>query len=265
MPSIYAHNKFGKKVIKNLPPVLKDLIRDYPDSFRIGLQGPDTLFFYKPFYINKVNQTGVRIHKEDAYPFFDDALSIVTAHGLDSACHAYLLGFLCHFALDRACHPFVNSSMKSTGCGHIEIEGDFDHYLLEMDGKIPHTYKMHKLVPTNLRTAMSLSPFYPDVPLIKIHAAMRHMRTVKKLFVAPGKIKRTIIDLLMKATFHYKYFKGHMIVPEGNKDCRHCSKELYEILLKTVPEANLLIEEFETSLLHGTPLPDNFHGNFNGI
>lgn len=264
MPSIYAHNKFGKKVLKNLSPALQDFIHDYPDSFRIGLQGPDTLFFYRPYYMNKVNQTGVRIHKEDAYPFFDDALSIVNAHGLDSACHAYLVGFICHFALDRTCHPYVNASMQFTGCGHIEIEGDFDHYLLQLDGKKPHAYKMHRLVPTNFYTATSLAPFYPTLPVIKIHTAMRHMRMIKRLFVAPGKLKRTIIDSLMKATLHYKFFKGHMIFPEENKKCRHCSKELYRMMLKTVPEAVRLIEEFETSLLCGTPLPDDFHGDFNG-
>ena len=29
-----------------------DIIRKFPDSFRIGLQGPDFLFFYRAFYIN---------------------------------------------------------------------------------------------------------------------------------------------------------------------------------------------------------------------
>lgn len=264
MPAIYAHNKFGKKVITKLSPVLQDLIHDYPDSFRIGLQGPDTLFFYHPYYMNRINQTGVKIHKEDAYPFFNDALSLINANGLDSASHAYLLGFICHFALDRACHPYVNASMKSTKCGHLEIEGDFDHYLLQLDGKKPHLYRMHKLVPTNFTTAMSLAPFYPTVPVVKIHTAMRHMKLVKRLFVAPGKIKRTIIDLLMKLSLHYKFFKGHMLFPEKNEKCRHCSEKLYEMFLSTVSEATHLIEEFETALIRNTSLPDEFHGNFNG-
>lgn len=264
MPALYAHNKFGKKVIKNLPPTLKNIIKKYPNSFRIGLQGPDTLFFYRPLYKNKINQTGVRIHRDDAYPFFYDALSIVCANGYDSACHAYILGFICHFALDYSCHPYVNKSMVETGCGHIEIEGDFDHYLLQMDGRIPHKYRLDKLVPTDLCTALSISPFYPDVPTRKIHTAMIHMKLTKSFFVAPGKIKRNIIDSLMKATMHYKFFKGHMLFPSPNKKCRHCSEELYKKLLEAVPFATGLIEDFEISLLNNIPLPDTFHGTFNG-
>lgn len=53
MPSLYAHNKFGKLVIKNLPVEYKEIIRRYPNSFRLGLQGPDYLFFYRAFSMTK--------------------------------------------------------------------------------------------------------------------------------------------------------------------------------------------------------------------
>mgnify|MGYP001782027079 CR=1 FL=1 len=66
MPSTYAHNKFGKLVIAKLSGDTKDIIRKFPDSFRIGLQGPDFLFFYRAFYINKINQTGVK------HPAYDE-------------------------------------------------------------------------------------------------------------------------------------------------------------------------------------------------
>ena len=46
MPCIYAHNSFGKEVQKMLPKPLKNTIRRHPAAFRIGLQGPDFLFFY---------------------------------------------------------------------------------------------------------------------------------------------------------------------------------------------------------------------------
>ena len=46
MPCIYAHNSFGKEVQKILPKPLKNTIRRHPAAFRIGLQGPDFLFFY---------------------------------------------------------------------------------------------------------------------------------------------------------------------------------------------------------------------------
>ena len=44
--STYAHNKFGKLVIPKLPSTIKETVRKYPNEFRMGLQGPDFLFFY---------------------------------------------------------------------------------------------------------------------------------------------------------------------------------------------------------------------------
>lgn len=264
MPSLYAHNKFGKKVLKNMSPMLKNIIRSYPDSFRLGLQGPDTLFFFRPLYKNRINQTGVSIHKQDAYPFFDDAISIITANGFDSACHAYLLGFICHFALDHAAHPYVYKAMEETGCGHIEIEGDFENYLLSMDNKVPEKYRMDKLIPSGFYVALSAAPFYENISPLIFYSAMKHMKLVKRFFVAPGRLKRNFIKALMHASLHYNYFNGHMILPDANKKCRHCSEHLYEIFNDTVPVALRLIDEFESGLVNGLPLPDDFHGNFNG-
>lgn len=265
MPALYAHNKFGKLVIKTLPEHLLEIIKKYPNSFRIGLQGPDTLFFFNPIFKNKINQLGRTIHRADAYTFFENSLSILSAQGYNSSCHAYILGFICHYALDKKCHPYVTNFMKTTGCGHSEIEGDFEHYLISIDGGIPHKYRLYKLVPTNLDTANSISPFYPELSLKNIHNAMRHMRFTKRLFFAPHILKRTIIDTLMRSTFNYKFFKGHMIFPNANKKCRPCIAKLYMEFMNTVPFARDMIEEFEESLLKGIPLSDNFHGDFYGI
>ena len=60
MPCIYAHNSFGKEVQKMLPKPLKNTIRRHPAAFRIGLQGPDFLFFYHPLLKCKTNQLVMR-------------------------------------------------------------------------------------------------------------------------------------------------------------------------------------------------------------
>ena len=46
MPTTYAHDLFGKEVYKKLPSDMKALIRRYRDLYRIGLHGPDILFYY---------------------------------------------------------------------------------------------------------------------------------------------------------------------------------------------------------------------------
>ena len=63
MPSLYAHNKFGKLVIPKLPEKLKKTIKKYPDSFRIGLQGPDFLFFH--ILNSNMKKIGISMHQKD--------------------------------------------------------------------------------------------------------------------------------------------------------------------------------------------------------
>lgn len=263
MPSIYAHNKFGKLVIAKLPREIKEVIRKYPNSFRIGLQGPDFLFFYKAFSINKITRLGVYYHHHDTYPFMEHALDVIRDYGTDSSQYSYLLGFICHFALDNACHPYVNAAMEQTGCGHVEIEGDLDQMILSSEDFIPEFYPMHRLVPTDFATAGSMVPFYESLTLDTIQTSLIWMRRIKRFFVSPGILKRSFIDLAMHATLHYKRLNGHVIQPTANKKCRKETKYLYKLLKAAVPDAVKLINNFNWALM-GNSLSDEFHKDFNG-
>ena len=82
MPSLYAHNKFGKLVIPRLPIEIKQIIKKYPDSFRIGLQGPDFLFFH---ILNRnITKLGVSMHHNDTYTFMEHACTVIRKCGIDS-------------------------------------------------------------------------------------------------------------------------------------------------------------------------------------
>ena len=75
MPALYAHNKFGKHVIPKLPSTIKETVRKYPNEFRMGLQGPDFLFFY--LTRKDITKIGVTMHHSDVYPFMEHASEIV--------------------------------------------------------------------------------------------------------------------------------------------------------------------------------------------
>ena len=263
MPSIYAHNKFGKFVISKLPKETKEVIRKYPRSFRIGLQGPDFLFFYRAFSKNKVNQIGVYYHHHDIYPFMEHACGVIQKYGTDSSQYSYILGFICHFALDNACHPYVNAAMKQTGCGHVEIEGDLDQFILASEDYVPECYPLDALVPTDIETAKSIKPFYSELSIQTIQSSLKWMRFIKRFFVAPGIWKRSIIDLFMHATMHYKRLNGHVVQPTANRKCRKETKHLYRLLKNAVPDAVGLINDFNKTL-DGHNMSNAFHKDFNG-
>lgn len=68
MPTTYAHDLFGKEVYKRLPSDMKALIRRHGDLYRIGLHGPDILFYYMVSK-NPVTQFGIAMHHEKARAF----------------------------------------------------------------------------------------------------------------------------------------------------------------------------------------------------
>ena len=49
----------------------------------------------------------------------------------DPVLRAYLYGFLCHYILDSECHPYISEYMEEHDLGHLEIETEFDRYLME--------------------------------------------------------------------------------------------------------------------------------------
>ena len=69
MPTTYAHDLFGKEVYKRLPSDMKALIRRHGDLYRIGLHGPDILFYYMVSK-NPVTQFGISILQVTVSPFF---------------------------------------------------------------------------------------------------------------------------------------------------------------------------------------------------
>ena len=119
MPTTYAHDLFGREVYRRLPSDMKGLIRRHGDLYRIGLHGPDILFYYMVSK-NPVTQFGIDMHREKAKAFFEEGMSQVRRNK-DEALLAYLLGFGCHYMLDSACHPYVNRMAEEGVIPHIVL------------------------------------------------------------------------------------------------------------------------------------------------
>ncbi len=103
MPSTYAHFCFGREVLAALPQEMQSLLWPEQNLFSIGLHGPDILFFDHPL-LGRVSRLGHRMHKQSGAAFFRPAGEKLAALEFPAPETAYLYGFLCHFALDRACH-----------------------------------------------------------------------------------------------------------------------------------------------------------------
>lgn len=127
MPALSAHYQFGQLVSEKLENPIKQIIIDNKSMFDIGLQGPDIFFFYKPYKDNYVSSYGSEVHNKSAADFFEQAI----LHSFDDKeLLAYLMGVACHYALDRECHPYINSVSKNE-IEHKTVELDFEHYIIK--------------------------------------------------------------------------------------------------------------------------------------
>lgn len=106
MPALVSHHLFAESALKQAQPYLANAAAAAPLAFRWGAQGPDILFYHQPLYENSVSRTGHRIHNERVSRMFSAMVS-ECAHMNTPEASAYLLGFCCHYTLDRLAHPFV--------------------------------------------------------------------------------------------------------------------------------------------------------------
>ena len=132
MPNYYAHLKFGDKVLGGLPQPLAQVIDEEREAFDLGCLGPDPLFFYQPIRPNAVRREGVRMHRNSALPAVE-RLRQAIEEGVPMSV-GYGAGFLCHLALDSACHGYVDERAADGPISHMAMEGEFDRMLMESDG-----------------------------------------------------------------------------------------------------------------------------------
>ena len=132
MPNYYAHLKFGDKVLEGLPEPLAKLIDEEREAFELGCLGPDPLFFYQPIRPNAVRREGVRMHRNSALPAVERLRQAIEDQVPMSV--GYGAGFLCHLALDSACHGYVDERAADGPISHMAMEGEFDRMLMESDG-----------------------------------------------------------------------------------------------------------------------------------
>ena len=263
MPSFYAHDRFGAIAARLLREDLREIIAGHGRQYAIGLQGPDLFFYYRPWGENPVNSYGVHLHGVSAYPFFRRALGTVRTYGRDSAEYAYLLGFIGHFILDSECHPYVDEMIRKTGVTHLEIESEFEKFLLRRDGRNPLSYPVYELIPTDKRTAEAIAPFYSDAitPEI-IQRSLKEFKMVKRLFVRPGAVGQTAIHLAMKAFGRYDAMKGLMNLRRDNPACRESNEGLFQRFDNAIELAVRMMENFDSALRSGVRLDGRFDRTF---
>lgn len=242
MPSTYAHYKFGKTVLEQYPAPLAKIVREHRQLYNIGLHGPDILFYYRALTNNPVNAVGFGMHAKSAREFFAPAKQAYAAAEDKGAALAYLLGFVCHFALDSACHGYIENKIAVSGVTHTEIESEFDRSLLLQDGREPLSAKLtYHIVPSE-KNARVIAPFFAGVSAKQVQKALRSMLFYNGLLRAPHQPKRGFVRLCLRLTGNFKEMHGMMLAKQPISACEDSCLRLSKLMDKAVVRCVLLSE-----------------------
>lgn len=196
MPTTFTHDLFGREVYRKLPASLQALIREHGDLYRIGQHGPDILFYYR-ILKNRINQTGTKMHREPAKPFFTHGLKIAREEQ-DEALLVYLLGFACHFMLDSTCHPYIGTLTDEGVVSHGKIEKEYDRFLMEKEGLNPYHFYPSKCITATPDGAKTIHKAIPEISYPTIFSTLRWMKCLTNLMVYDdnGRKQKVILPLL---------------------------------------------------------------------
>lgn len=264
MPSIYAHNSFGKEVYKQLPKDLKKIIQKYPYAFQAGLQGPDFLFFYRPFVKCSANKLGHSQHNQPFYDFLSEIRPALKKKGKDSGEYAYMIGFICHFMLDSECHTYVNKQSQVPGYNHLVMEIEFDRNLMKKDGKNPFLYPIWKHINWDRETLSAIHGIYSNFDISKrtIRKSLKSMSFCKWFFTTGRSIRRVFIRMGMAISLHYRQLEGQMMDLVPKLTASKTNPILSKIYQSTIKKCAEIISDFDSSILTTEPLNERFRCTF---
>lgn len=135
MPGYDTHYIFGINSYHKLPDSqTKHAIHCSKGAYSLGLIGPDIFFYYATEIVAARKNIGSLMHTTKTDLFFKNMLAYIDlTHGMArNTAIAYFSGFLSHYVLDCACHPYVYWRSDSNDLQkHFTLETDIDIMLLK--------------------------------------------------------------------------------------------------------------------------------------
>lgn len=255
MPACYAHYRFGREALPNLPANARQCIQRFRRMYDMGLQGPD-IFFYSWNPLSKVKGPDLArtFHRQSGQEFFTRACTQADTE----AAQAYLYGLLGHYCLDSICHPFVHRMVEIGEARHVALESEFERYLMERDGLAsPHTQDRSSRVKLTRGECMTVAAFYPPATGGMVSGSVRSMAFSLKFLAGSDREKiEKILNRLNSAL-------PDQMIPESEVEDYAFQigelQELYDQALARFPE---LVRQLQDHAKTGEPLGEDFLAAF---
>ena len=259
MPNYYAHFQFGNQVLELLADGLQKRLAG--EGFLLGCLGPDPLFFCRPALPNRIRRIGVETHH---------APGMIPLRRLRRGVEegrkqvpGYAAGFICHLALDSACHPYLEARAREGRATHLAMEAELDRFLMEADGLSPAKSHMPCLGDPFAFQAAALA--YPGLAGQQIQKSYQAMARDTALLAATyGRWTGKLLNQTAARFQPLRDIAGIALQKECAPECRGSNQVLLGLMERAIPVAARQIEEFFQAIERGIPLGPWLWRDFGG-
>lgn len=254
MPANYAHHRFGKLVLQQMPADVKRSVQRFRRMFDMGLHGPDLFFYYNPFLKTAVGDLGNSFHCETGREFFGRVCAVAKTE----PARAYLYGVLAHYCLDSVCHPYVQKIVDIGEAGHVALESEFDRYLLALDKEpSPHTYDLSPRFKLTRGECMTVAEFYPPATGGNISRSVKFMAFATKFLANPNREKTEKLLRRIKPSIC-----DNLIPTEQVEELALYVEELYGYYNRALSKYPDMLQQLMAHMQTGEELGKDFERDF---
>lgn len=254
MPAHYAHYRFGKQILAQMPADVKRVVQRFRRMFDMGLQGPDIFFYYNPFLKTAIGDLGHGFHCETGREFFGRVCAVAKTE----PAKAYLYGVLAHYCLDSVCHPYVGKIVDIGEAGHVAFESEFERYLLVLDKEpSPHTYDLSSRMKLTRGECETVAEFYPPSTGGNVRQSIRFMAFATKFLANPNREKTVKWLKRLKPGLC-----DHLIPMEENEELALYVNELYGCYNRGLEKYPDMLEQLLLAMQTGEALGADFERDF---
>lgn len=251
VPSNYAHYRFGIALLAAVPPQSRRAVARFRRLYDVGLHGPDPFFYYNPVFSTRTGALGEKYHAQTGLEFFGRVCRSIRLEPSEGAI-AYLYGVLCHYCLDSVCHPYIDRAQADKLASHVEIEAEFDRYLLACDGKTaPHTYSCAQHLHLTPGEAATAARFYPGASRQSFQKSVKNMAFCVRALATPEGSRRRAMRKALSVVPH----AADMLMTERpNPRCAQLDTELAALYARAAAQYPEMAQQIQENLHSGTPL-----------
>lgn len=146
------------------------------EPFFWGAQGPDFFACHRflPWWKGEsLVEYGERLHADPPAATLSAMWKYVREHPEDEYARSYAFGFLCHYAADSVCHPYIESRAETmrqadpsqdAGVYHNEVESALDLIILRYErSALPYEFPLKRTVPHHPAAERSIARLFVSV------------------------------------------------------------------------------------------------------